>query len=113
MLEPTWHAEAGLAIYETNAKCKKDLGGYYPNRDVSGSTFIAELQGTDRLLRASYVRQMRTNPGGIVRMIEHWVERYHQIGYRYDDKWRMLKGEVFRANLRAHRGHIPGDMRVK
>jgi hypothetical protein len=46
-------------------------------------------------------------------MIEHWMERYHQSGYRYDDKWRMLKGEVFRSNLRVHREHIAGDMKVK
>ena len=32
------------------------------------------------------VRQMRQAPGGIVRLIEHWVERYHQIGFKYDDK---------------------------
>ena len=32
------------------------------------------------------VNQMRRIRGGIMRMIEHWVERYHQIGYKYDDK---------------------------
>ena len=37
------------------------------------------------------VGQMRRVKGGIARMIEHWVEHYHQIGYRYDMKWRNQK----------------------
>ena len=59
------------------------------------------------------VNQMRITPGGIVRMIEHWVERYHQVGYRYDDKWRRMKGEIQKAELRAHREHIGGNTEVK
>jgi hypothetical protein len=27
------------------------------------------------------VNQMRNTPGGIGRMMEHWIEQYHQIGY--------------------------------
>jgi hypothetical protein len=32
------------------------------------------------------VDQMRRVKGGIVKLIEHWAEHYHQIGYRYDMK---------------------------
>ena len=46
-------------------------------------------------------------------MIEHWVERYHQVGYRYDDKWRRMKGKIQKAELRAHREHIDGKTEVK
>ena len=30
------------------------------------------------------VSQMRKIRGGIAKLIEHWVEQYHQIGHRYD-----------------------------
>ncbi|KAL7528525.1 hypothetical protein ACHAXR_003576, partial [Thalassiosira sp. AJA248-18] len=30
------------------------------------------------------VDQMRSIPGGISKLIEHWVEQYHQVGHRYD-----------------------------
>ena len=49
------------------------------------------------------VGQMRRVKGGIARMIEHWVEHYHQIGYRYDMKWRNQKSELRKANIRSRR----------
>ena len=58
------------------------------------------------------VNQMRSTPGGIVRMIEHWVERYHQVGFRYDDKWQNLKGEERKAKVRSHREHIAANADV-
>ena len=58
------------------------------------------------------VNQMRRIRGGIMRMIEHWVERYHQIGYKYDDKWRKQKGEHAKAVTRAHREHIERQAEV-
>ena len=30
------------------------------------------------------MRQMRTIPGGIGMLMEHWIEHYHQTGYRFD-----------------------------
>lgn len=30
------------------------------------------------------VLQIQTKPGGIGRLMEHWMEQYHQIGYRFD-----------------------------
>ena len=59
------------------------------------------------------VDQMIITPGSIVRMIEHWVERYHQVGYIYNDKWRRAKGEIQKAELQAHREHIGGNTEVK
>ena len=45
-------------------------------------------------------------------MIEHWVERYHQIGFKYDDKWRLMKDEKLKTETRAHREHIAGNFQV-
>lgn len=45
-------------------------------------------------------------------MIEHWVERYHQVGFRYDDKWRRMKGEDRKAEIRSHREHIAANFEV-
>ena len=42
------------------------------------------------------VNQMRPTRGGISRMVEHWVERYHQVGYKYDTQWRLLKMNILR-----------------
>ena len=39
-------------------------------------------------------------------MIEHWVERYHQVGYKYDGQWRLLKNERLKAEIRSRREHI-------
>jgi len=30
------------------------------------------------------VTQMQTIPGGIGKLMEHWIEQYHQIGHRFD-----------------------------
>ena len=45
-------------------------------------------------------------------MIEHWVEKYHQIGFRYNDKWRLMKDKARKATLRAHCEHIRGHPEV-
>ena len=39
----------------------------------------------------------------IAKMIEHWVEHYHQIGSRYDLKWINQKDEHRKAVIRAGR----------
>ena len=59
------------------------------------------------------VNQMRHTRGGVSRMIEHWVERYHQVGYRYDTQWRLLKNEHFKAGIRSHREHIASHPQVR
>ena len=58
------------------------------------------------------VRQMRATPGGIARMIEHWVEKYHQVGYKYDKMWRRQPDEGRKAQRRSHREHIAGNYNV-
>ena len=40
-------------------------------------------------MEAHVVDQMRCTPGGISMMIGHWVEKYHHIGIKYDDKCRL------------------------
>lgn len=58
-----------------------------------------------RELEKHVVDQMRWVKGGIKKMIEHWVEleHYHQIGHRYDMKWRNQKNEKEKAETRARR----------
>jgi hypothetical protein len=35
-------------------------------------------------MESHLVRQMRTTPGGIGMLVEHWIEQYHQIGFWFD-----------------------------
>jgi hypothetical protein len=35
-------------------------------------------------MESHVVRQMRTIPGGIGMLMEHWIEHYHQTGYQFD-----------------------------
>lgn len=42
-----------------------------------------KLHGTE----AHAISQMYRAPGGIVQIVEHWVEWYHQVGFKYDDNW--------------------------
>ena len=57
-------------------------------------------------IEAHVVDQMRSTLGGILMMIEHWLEKHHQVGFKYDDKWRLLTDEAKKTNLRAHREYI-------
>ena len=43
-------------------------------------SIIPKLHG----IEAHLVRQMLFIDGGLARLIEHWVEQYHQVGRRYD-----------------------------
>ena len=43
-------------------------------------SIIPKLHG----IEAHLMRQLLKIKGGITRMIEHWVEQYHQVGRRYD-----------------------------
>ena len=47
------------------------------------------------------VDQMRRVKGGFKKLIEHWVEHYHQVGHRYDIKWQNQKNELLKAVIRA------------
>ena len=43
-------------------------------------SIIPKLHG----IGAHLLRQVLFIDGGIARLIEHWVEQYHQVGRRYD-----------------------------
>jgi len=47
------------------------------------------------------VNQMRTSPGGIGRLVEHWIEHYHQVGYRFDVAYDRVGSSVKSAEIRA------------
>lgn len=47
--------------------------------------------------------QMTTIFGGIGEMIEYWIEQYHQTGYKYDMKYRIMPNELAKAMVRARR----------
>ncbi len=44
------------------------------------------ISGTPKMhgMEMHVVNQMQNTPGGIGRMMEHWIKQYHQIGYRLD-----------------------------
>ena len=49
-------------------------------REYSKLSIIPKLHG----IKAHLVRQMLFIDRGIARLIEHWVEQYHQVGRSYD-----------------------------
>jgi len=49
------------------------------------------------------VNQMRKTEGGIGELGEHWVELYHQTGYRYDVSLRAMKDEKKKAQVISKR----------
>jgi hypothetical protein len=47
------------------------------------------------------VNQMRATRGGIGRLVEHWIEHYHQVGYRFDVAYDRVGSTVEAAKIRA------------
>ena len=47
------------------------------------------------------VTQMRNIPGGLGRLMEHWIEQYHQIGYRLDLAYCRVGSLVGQAAIRS------------
>jgi len=58
------------------------------------------------------VDQMRRVKGGIKKLIQHWVEHYHQVGHRYDIKWGNQKNEKLKAEIRGRREHTASHPEV-
>ena len=83
-----------------DAQCKIDAAVVHMQR--MDMTITPKVHG----MESHVVLQMKRTPEGIVKMIEHWVEQYHQVGYNYDDKWRRMRSEEQRALIRAHRENI-------
>jgi len=63
------------------------------------------------------VMQMQTIPGGIGRLMEHWIEQYHQIGYRLDlayCRFGTLEGQAaIRARMEKRGMHPQVQMNIK
>ena len=55
---------------------------------------------------------MRRFAGGLAKLIEHWVERYHQIGHGYDLKWINQPSERRKAIIRSNREFTFSDPEV-
>ena len=62
-----------------------------------GMSIIPKLHG----MEAHLVRQMRDVKGGICKLVEHWVEHYHQVGYRYDISYCRLGSLEKQASVRS------------
>ena len=58
------------------------------------------------------VNQMRSIQGGIGLLVEHWVEKYHQVGFKYDDTLRLMHIHEQVAKVRSVREFIGSDPRV-
>ena len=39
------------------------------------------------------VTQMKNIQEGIVSMVEHWVEQYHQVGFKYNNTFRLIHSQ--------------------
>ena len=52
-------------------------------------------------MESHVVRQMRTTPGGIGMLMEHWIEQYHQIGFRFDLAYCRVGSLVGQAAIRS------------
>ena len=52
------------------------------------------------------VAQMRNIRGGIGELIEYWIEQYHQVGFKYDMKYRNMSSDFEKAVVRAKREKI-------
>ena len=59
------------------------------------------------------VNQMRDIPGGIGRMMEHWIEQYHQTGYRFDVAYSRIGSTERAANVRARLERMTSNHEVK
>ena len=53
-----------------------------------------------RGIESHVVSQMRTIPGGIARLMEYWMEHYHQTGSNFDVKHRHTKDMKASAETR-------------
>ena len=47
------------------------------------------------------VTQMQTIPGGIGKLMEHWIEQYHQIGHRFDMAYCRVGSLTGQAAIRS------------
>ena len=56
--------------------------------------------------------RMKKITGGIGKLIEQWVEKYHQVGSQCDDTWRLMPSDYMRAKTRAKREYVGTDPRV-
>jgi hypothetical protein len=65
-------------------------------RDM-GLSITPKMHGMEKHV----VNQMRATRGGIGRLVEHWIEHYHQVGYRYDVAYDRVGSPVKAAEIRA------------
>jgi hypothetical protein len=59
------------------------------------------------------VNQMRTIPGGISRLMEHWIEQYHQVGHRFDMAYCRVGSLKGQAEIRARAEKRGSNPRVQ
>jgi hypothetical protein len=52
-------------------------------------------------MESHVVRQMGTIPGGIGKLMEHWIEQYHQTGFRFDLAYCRVGSLVGQATIRS------------
>jgi len=70
-------------------------------------------------LECHLVHLMRTIPGGIHHMIEHWLEQYHQKGAEMDRMWvghtyeHQAEFRVRREKMLSHTDTMKADARIK
>ena len=65
-------------------------------RDM-GVSITPKMHGMEKHV----VKQMLATPGGIGRLVEHWIEHYHQVGYRFDVAYDRVGSTEVSAKIRA------------
>jgi hypothetical protein len=58
-------------------------------------------------MESHVVTQMRTIPGGIGKLMEHWIKQYHQTGVRFDLAYCRVGSLVGQAAIRQAQKREP------
>jgi len=74
-----------------------------------GMSIIPKLHG----MEAHIVSQMRHIRGGICKLVKHWVEHYHQVGYRYDISYCRMGSLKKQAATRSSKEAIARAPKVR
>ena len=58
------------------------------------------------------ITQMRSIQGGIGMLVEHWVEKYHQVGFKYDYTFCLIHSQEQVAKVQWVREIVGSDPRL-
>jgi hypothetical protein len=74
-----------------------------------GISITPKMHGMDMHV----VNHKQNIPGGIGRMMEHWIEQYHQIGYQFDVACCPVGSMKLATNVQARSERRTSNHQVK